>query len=66
MKNQKKTLDIYPLLVYNNNHRGGEKVGKHERPKRSAGQIDWASILIQMAADLITGAILLIFDRISK
>ena len=41
-------------------------MGKHERPKRSAGQIDWASILIQMAAALITGAILLIFDRISK
>ena len=41
-------------------------MGKHERSKRSAGQIDWLEILIGMAADLISGAILLILDRIVK
>lgn len=41
-------------------------MGKHERPKKPARQIDWLTILIGMLADLITGAILLILDRISK
>lgn len=41
-------------------------MGKYERPKKPARQIDWLTILIGMLADLITGTILLILDRISK
>ena len=41
-------------------------MGKHERPKKAARQIDWASILIGMLADLITGAILLIVGKTMK
>jgi len=66
LENSGKTLDVYPLSVYNDNHRGGEKVGKHERPKKPARQIDWLTILIGMLADLITGTILLILAKIVK
>lgn len=41
-------------------------MGKHERPKKSARRIDWLTILIGMLADLIVGALLLIFDRIME
>ena len=50
----------------NNNHRGGEKVGKHERPKKPARQIDWLTILIGMLADFIVGLLLLVFAKIMK
>lgn len=41
-------------------------MGKHERPKKSARRIDWLTLLIGMLADLIVGALLLIFDRIME
>ena len=41
-------------------------MGKHERPKKPARQIDWLTILIGMLADLFTGTILLILARIVK
>lgn len=41
-------------------------MGKHERPKKPARQIDWLTILIGMLADLITGTILLILTRITE
>lgn len=42
------------------------QVGKHEKPKKPARQIDWLTILIGMLADLITGTILLILAKIEK
>ena len=41
-------------------------MGRHERPKKPARQIDWLTILIGMLADLITGTILLIFAKITE
>ena len=41
-------------------------MGKHERPKKSARRIDWFDVLLGMLADLIVGALLLIFDRIME
>lgn len=41
-------------------------MGKHERPKKPARQIDWLTILIGMLADFIVGLLLLVFAKIVK
>lgn len=41
-------------------------MGRHERSKKPARQIDWLAILIGMLADLIIGVILLIVGKTMK